>query len=118
MSDIDLDALEAIERAMTPGEWVQGFVNGQCHKRHSHGYDHDPCVYDYTIDAGSPWSREQVAVPPNITLIGTDDHGPVLSEANAAGIVAMRNAFPLLLAEVRALREERAERDAAAMERP
>ena len=85
---LDLDAVEAAERAMTAGPWE---ASG-CSFRHgivqrggngfAHGFQDDaPCSFD-------------------------------VGAANAAGIVALRNAAPALIAEVRALRAAAEEREA------
>lgn len=96
---LDLDAVEAAERAMTPRKWL--------------------------------WSSERKCV--DATQLGSDGHvydrysfGPIGTDElwddddastwakDAAGIVALRNAAPALIAEVRALRADVARRRATA----
>ncbi len=83
---LDLAAVEAAERAMTPGPWRGSgcsFGHGIVQRNGSgfaHGFQDDaPCTFD-------------------------------VGATNAAGIVALRNAAPALIAEVRALQAEVAER--------
>lgn len=114
---IDVDELEYLAREATPGPWVRGMVSGQCRKP-SHATGHpgargpDPCDYGYQID-DKGYCRRYVSVPPNITLIGSNDHGPVLSSRNAASIAAVNPSVVLeLIAEIRRLREEVGSADA------
>jgi len=82
---LDLDAVERAERAMTPGPW------------HGSG-----CSFGHGI----------VQRTGNGSAHGFQDDAPCsfdVGAANAAGIVALRNAAPALIAEVRALREKLAE---------
>lgn len=83
---LDFDAVERAERAMTPGPW------------HGSG-----CSFGHGI----------VQRTGNGFAHGFQDDAPCsfdVGAANAAGIVALRNAAPALIAEVRALRAEVAER--------
>lgn len=89
--------------AATPGPWIQGMVSGQCRAKHQHS--RTACVHEFEITADSKYEREQVSIAPNVTLIGSDDHGTILSEQNAAFIAAARTDVPALLDEVARLRE-------------
>lgn len=82
---LDLDAVEAAERAMTPGEWRHGSV-----ERH-----HVFC---------SEGDRSLLCPEAGRVLLRMNEHFP--HDSDAAGIVALRNAAPALIAEVRALRAE------------
>ena len=84
---IDLDAMERAERAMTPGDW---FVE----KKPRFGG-----AISVLVD-GLP---RQVAEANGQALV-VDEDPAARQIANAAGIVALRNAAPALIAEVRALR--------------
>lgn len=80
MTDLNLDELERREKAMTPMPW---------------------CVREdgYAVLAKDSY----VAECDNRSARG---YGPDRSKANAAGIVALRNAFPALLVRVRKLEAE------------
>jgi hypothetical protein len=93
-----LDELEKLARGATPGKWVQGMVSGQCHMKHAHSPD--VCQYDYRINADREYERRQISIPPNITLIGTDERGPILSERNAAFIAAANPETVLALVRI------------------
>lgn len=85
---IDLDELERLLAAATPGEWVTG-----CGFERNYLYGggaHLACIggsEDYEIN---------------------DDGSPNEADNNAALIVAARNSFPALLTEIRELRAENA----------
>jgi hypothetical protein len=105
---MNLPDLEKLLESATARPWRQGMVSGRCEKP-AHGKNghpgprgDDPCEYTYRIVADDAYARSQIAVEPNITLIGTDDNGPVLQEKNAALIVAAVNALPELIAIARA----------------
>lgn len=114
---LDLDALAEAERAMTVGPWRWGdwgATFGRFESRSRYTLEHAPA---YPIDACAIREKHHEAVR---ILTITDD---AASESNAAGIVALRNAAPHLIAEARAavaLRQElaalRAHFDAAAPE--
>lgn len=72
---LDLDAVERAERAMTPGPWSM--------RRESH------------------FVQIRAA---DLEELATTEQARGVDVANAAGIVALRNAAPALIAEVRALR--------------
>ena len=80
---LDLDAVERAERAMTPGPWRHGSV-----ERH-----HVFC---------SEGDRSLLCPEAGRVLLRMNEHFP--HDSNAAGIVALRNAAPALIAEVRRLR--------------
>ena len=82
---LDLDAVERAERAMTPGPWRHGSV-----ERH-----HVFC---------SEGDRSLLCPEAGRVLLRMNEHFP--HDSDAAGIVALRNAAPALIAEVRALRAE------------
>jgi len=82
----------AAEKA-TPGPWLKGGWTGQCFMNHLHG--RDVCSYEYKLNTTS----SEVSIEPNITLIGYNDHGPVLSDKNATHIAAMNPSFTLELIE-------------------
>lgn len=82
----DIDALLALAEKATPGPWIQGMVNGRCRIKHEHG--RGSCSYDYTISTDDEYERHFVSIAPNVTLIGSDDNGPILSKSNAAFIAA------------------------------
>lgn len=90
----DTKTLRSLAEKATPGPWRQGMVNGQCRKpSHAKGghpgpRGNDPCVYSYVIQCEDEYDRRFVSIEPNVTLIGSDDYGPMLSEANAAFIAA------------------------------
>lgn len=79
MADLDLDRLQALHEAATPGPWFG----------------------DWTIvnEHGDPIARTDVSLASDPAE--ADNDGPL--------IVAMRNSIPALLAEVRAVRAERDE---------
>lgn len=85
---LDLDAVERAERAMTPGPWRHGSV-----ERH-----HVFC---------SEGDRSLLCPEAGRVLLRMNEHFP--HDSDAAGIVALRNAAPALIAEVRALRAKLAE---------
>jgi len=80
---LDLDAVERAERAMTPGPWSM--------RRESH------------------FVQIRAA---DLEELATTEQARGVDVANAAGIVALRNAAPALIAEVRALRAAAEEREA------
>lgn len=82
---LDLDAVERAERAMTAGPWRHGSV-----ERH-----HVFC---------SEGDRSLLCPEAGRVLLRMNEHFP--HDSDAAGIVALRNAAPALIAEVRALRAE------------
>lgn len=88
MSDIDLDRLDALAAAATPGPWQE---DGPWWSNHVSGW---------VITTGA--DRNAVAYQP----LGWD-RLPT-SAADAAFIAAARDAVPALVAEVRRLREENA----------
>ena len=88
----------ALCEAATAGPWEQGMVSGQCHLTHSHSRDF--CKYDYVLVA----DKHHVSIRPNVTLIGSDDNGPILSAPNAAFICSSRTLLPLALADIVTLR--------------
>lgn len=91
---LDLDAVEAAERAMTSGPW------------HVHVLPSSPASGLLVFDVG-PSDDHPIA-----TTSGTDTESIDEAEANAHGLVALRNAAPALLAEVRRLRVQVDEREA------
>lgn len=113
---LDLAKLRALAEAATQGPWRQGMVSGRCHKpshskgAHSGPRGTDPCVYDYKIVCDDELTECYVAVEPNVTLIASDDNGPILSRENAAFIAAANPAAVLSLldelARIRRLAEE------------
>src|SRR5437870_2845135 len=131
MVTIDLDTIEREAAAFasakakaTEGPWYRGacFV-ARCRKhadgRHL-GLDHptDPCVISEEWTTQGNYSS--YVSTSDVTLIGSDDEGPILSDADAEFIVLARNvnldSYVLaLVAEVRRLRamveiEEKASR--------
>ena len=97
---VDLDRLDALHRAATPGPWeVTGWEAG------SHGHNHD------TVCIGGPNHRA-----PDYFLTG-DVRDTPKRKANHDLIAALRNSYKPMAAEIRALRAEverlRAVRDAA-----
>lgn len=88
---VDLDAVERAERAMTPGEWRHGSV-----ERH-----HIFC---------GEGDQSLLCPEAGRVLLRMNEHFP--HDRDAAGIVALRNAAPALIAEVRALRAAAEEREA------
>ena len=91
---LDLDAVERAERAMTPGPW------------HVHVLPSSPASGLLVFDVG-PSDDHSIA-----TTSGTDTESIDEAEANAHGLVALRNAAPALIAEVRRLRALVDEREA------
>lgn len=116
MTRDDQAKLRALAEAATQGPWRQGMVSGRCHKpshskgAHSGPRGTDPCVYDYKIVCDDELTECYVAVEPNVTLIASDDNGPILSRENAAFIAAANPAAVLSLlddlARIRRLAEE------------
>lgn len=86
----------------TPGPWRLGYVSGTCHINHESKRHPGPpeCVYNYTISADTDVNKCCVAALPNVQLIGFDDWGPVLNQADAAFIVEACNAHDALVARV------------------
>ena len=76
MTDIDIDKLETLRAAATPGEWreVEGEIWGE-----------------------EPFAKYEVVAP-------TTDDSCEFRRGNAAWLTAIHNAAPALLAEVRRLR--------------
>lgn len=109
--NVDEKKLRELAEGATPGPWKQGMVSGRCRKP-SHGKSHhpgplgkDPCVYAYTISNADDYECRHVSIEPNITLIGSDESGPVLSESNAAFIAAVNPQTVIaLLDEIERLR--------------
>lgn len=83
----------------TPTPWWKGSWSGQCHKKHEHG--NSDCKYDYTQNTESPCIS---SMKEGVELIGYDDYGPILSQANAEFIVRAVNEYDSLLAENRSLK--------------
>jgi hypothetical protein len=108
-----IEELERLVKEATPGPWFAGYWSGSCHKPEHSGTRHpgpggdNGCVYDYELSAYGNF-RCYVSAgtkeAPN-SLIGSDDYGPVLTEANAALIVAAVNSLPSLIQENKRLRE-------------
>jgi hypothetical protein len=86
----------------TPGPWFVGAWTGQCHLDHRH--DGGSCKYDYTLMAGDEYWRRHVsagdAAKP-LQIVGVDDYGPSLSEADARLIAAA----PDMLRELKSILE-------------
>lgn len=74
----------------TQGEWINGSWSGQCHLKHEHK-GHGFCKYNYTLHSNNRYSKSQVVIEPNITLIGTDEYGPILNQENAVFITTAAN---------------------------
>lgn len=87
MTPADLQRLRSLALKATPGHRVQGMVSGRCHVKHAHGLGQ--CSYEYTIATDDDYARRFVSIEPNVTLIGSDDNGPILGEADAAFIAAL-----------------------------
>lgn len=110
--DVDLNEIEGLLAKATPGEWFEGGWGGICqkpsHKDRSHPGPRgdDPCVYTKVkYDCGGIASDNGDAV------VSTEYDELVLSDGDAALIVALRNAAPSLIAtarEAEALRAENA----------
>ncbi len=115
MTDDELDRLDALAQAATPGPWLQGMWSGRC-ERPDHSVPHPgapECTYTQYLRT-YPQALRYVSVAPNVTLIGGSDEGPWLDAPNAAFIAASREAVPALVAEVRRLRVELAILEAVA----
>ena len=107
MTDNELDRLDALAQAATPGPWLQGMWSGICERP-----DHSPphpgpteCIYTQYLRT----YREvlgYVSVAPDVTLIGGHDQGAWLAPPDAEFIAASRTALPALVAEIRRLRRQ------------
>lgn len=93
--DVDLNEIEGLLAKATPGEWFEGGWGGICqkpsHKDRSHPGPRgdDPCVYTKVkYDCGGIASDNGDAV------VSTEYDELVLSDGDAALIVALRNAAP------------------------
>lgn len=98
---MELEELELLEKAATPGPWFTGSWSGRCYMNHAHGKG--VCNYEYTM-AQEP-GLLACASRPNLEIVGYDDWGKILSDKDAAFLAAARNALPGLIAEVKAARE-------------
>jgi hypothetical protein len=110
----DLNKFEQVKSAASPGPWVRGVFHEMClkHPDGAHpGYDDptDPCETQQVLfDSGQ--SASYVSTPDHTLLVGWDEEGAILSEADARFLVAARN-LPIedycrrLINEVRRLRK-------------
>jgi hypothetical protein len=92
---LDLDAVERAERAMTPGPWA-----AKIYTTHVAGTSQETQWHEAI--AGGPSSGTVVCE----TEWSVFEDESAIGAANIRGIVALRNAAPALIAEVRALRAE------------
>lgn len=92
-SPTDLDALDALLAKATPGEWQLSFQTDN----------------EVSIDTGPERRLGYASWKGMATVFGSDDDdaGNEIMENNAALIVALHNQYPVLAAELRALRAER-----------
>ena len=98
---LDLDAVERAERAMTPGPWA-----AKIYTTHVAGTSQETQWHEAI--AGGPSSGTVVCE----TEWSVFEDESAIGAANIRGIVALRNAAPALIAEVRALRAAAEEREA------
>lgn len=98
---LDLDAVERAERAMTPGPW-----EAKIYTTHVAGTSQETQWHEAI--AGGPSSGTVVCE----TEWSVFEDESAIGAANIRGIVALRNAAPALIAEVRALRAAAEEREA------
>lgn len=124
-----LRELDALELLATPGPWKAGVPDERvdCHEAHEHNAQCKTRVVGWhehsdTDDADYYWSHSISAVPITLleTLVGKYDlvaghwgyeGGGIRKPKDVALIVAMRNAMPYLLAELKRLRAREAEFD-------
>ena len=104
---LDLDALERAERAMTAGPWAVEDA------------DDDYCGGIVGASGSEAHGVDILSVTMAVDFSCLDDEdyerADVETKANRSGIVAIRNAAPALIAEVRTLRASMAESTAAAV---
>ena len=89
----------------TKGPWVAGSWCGQCHHKHDHS-GAPACQYDYTLSQNEYFGRFVSLNDGKTELIGSDDYGPILLQADAAFIAAAPTNIAWLLGEVWRLKGE------------
>lgn len=81
------------EAKVTAGPWAQGGWSGECHLIHNH--DQGKCQYEYRLLHGEGyWDRfiSTADAERHERIVGSDDHGPHLTHADATFIVTACNA--------------------------
>lgn len=106
---VDVARLRRLMEEGTAGPWLHGQWHGHC-RLPEHGRMGHPgppeCKYDYELKADNAYDRCYISAPvENVELIGSNDYGPILNEADAALIVAMHEALPELLERIEELEE-------------
>lgn len=88
LTHLDLDRIEGLAKAATPGPWQHGYWSGQCHKKHTHHGPSgpDPCVYDYTVSSGANGVASSTE---RVDVLGSDYDGMAAKEADLAYIAAL-----------------------------
>jgi hypothetical protein len=92
---IDLDALEKLARAASPGPWRVGFVNATCTLNHAHAWGE--CDYRVRGYAGATGVAVDVPVGASahegITVVGFEQAGPqdsaFIAAANPQTVLAL-----------------------------
>lgn len=124
LSEEELAELERVFATSTQGEWVAGYVSGRCtldHGKGPGGHGGADCVYtaelcddDISISvANFPTTVKRRASPAERGMISGTwayEDGGIALKVDRDAIVAMHNAFPRLMATVRAEREAERER--------
>ena len=84
---VNLEAVKAALKDMTPGPWVNATVHGQCHK--SHGPDEDGpghgagfCVYDQELHHHNECLSSEATMR---ELVGWGECGTILASGDAIG---------------------------------